>query len=379
MYPSFESVSLDAERPGILTEKEKNREAEEKAFVRHWARHARRRKKIEAYSDLLGRIHRALYEPVPPEPAPLGPSWEDRIYARDGIELLIQLAPWFEGTPSQIPFAIVVWDLQHRISPWFPEVGNLQEWQRRERSYSEVLRRAAIIYTGTDEGRQQIVTYYQVLPEQVKVLRFGAPEFARDALTRNDALVPALGIEGDYIFYPAQFWPHKNHVVILEACKIIRERTGWKLSVVFTGSDKGNVEYIRDCTMRLGLSDVTKFLGFVDRATLVELYRNAFCLVFPTFFGPDNLPPLEAFAIGCPVVASDVPGAREQLGDAALLFKPTEEQALAASILKLRDPAVRARQITAGREAIRRNTWEAYACGLLVTLDEFARMRRTWR
>jgi glycosyltransferase involved in cell wall biosynthesis len=42
-------------------------------------------------------------------------------------------------------------------------------------------------------------------------------------------------------------------------------------------------------------------------------------LRYPSFFGAENLPPLEAFALGCPVIAADMPGAREQLGDAAIL------------------------------------------------------------
>ena len=64
----------------------------------------------------------------------------------------------------------------------------------------------------------------------------------------------------------------------------------------------------------------------------MKLYTNAFSLVYPSFFGPENMPPLEAFALGCPVIASEVSGAKEQLGNAAILFDPRDENDLARKI-----------------------------------------------
>jgi glycosyltransferase involved in cell wall biosynthesis len=87
--------------------------------------------------------------------------------------------------------------------------------------------------------------------------------------------------------------------------------------VVFCGSDKGNESYIKQMAAELDLADQVKFLGFVPQEDLCSLYRNAFALTYVTFNGPNGLPPLEAFALGCPVVASKILG--EQLGDGALL------------------------------------------------------------
>src|SRR5256885_13294906 len=61
-------------------------------------------------------------------------------------------------------------------------------------------------------------------------------------------------------------------------------------------------------------ADQVEIRDFAARDEVLALYRTAAALVFPTFFGPDNLPPLEAFAAGCPVLASRVEGADEQLG-----------------------------------------------------------------
>jgi glycosyltransferase involved in cell wall biosynthesis len=309
-------------------------------------------------------------------------KWDgkDDIYLRNRIHFIVELfpAPW-SATSDNISFATTVWDLQHRNNPWFPEVSHHQEWEHRERGYTS-LRKAAFIYTGTQQGRMDVASFYQIPAERIRVLPFAAPAFARRAgdQARAPEVLNRFSLPPDYIFYPAQFWPHKNHVLLLEACAILRHTTGWDLNVVFCGSDKGNLDYVRAYASRLGVEGQTRFLGFVDQVELVELYRGAFCLAFPTFFGPDNIPPLEAFSIGCPVLASDVPGAREQLGDAAVYFPPVDEKSLADAILSLRNPETRERLILAGRARADQNTWDDYAQGILESLDKFEAVRRTW-
>ena len=332
----------------------------------------------ERISEWVPRVARKAYRVAFEPPAKL--SWQDRVYSRQGIQFIVRLVPWIPRTGMDIPFADTVWDLQHRSSPWFPEVSLLDEWGGRESNYSS-LRRASVIYTGTQQGRQEISSYYQVPPERIKVLPFATPTFALDAANKpqNSNRLQSLGLSAEYIFYPAQFWSHKNHVLVLEACRIIHDLTGWTPDVVFTGSAQNNVAYVREYACRLGLGDRTRFLGFVEQADLVELYRGAFCLAFPSFFGPDNLPPLEAFALGCPVLAADVPGAREQLGKAAIFFPPTDERRLADAILSLRSQDTRQRLVRAGHVRARVRSWDQYARDIIESLDEFAAIRRAWR
>jgi glycosyltransferase involved in cell wall biosynthesis len=351
LFPEFPCLNLDREKIGVTSFAERL---------------------LESMPRLVQKGYRFVFQPR----ARL--SWEDRLYSRRGIQFVIRLVPW-NATSMNIPFGAVVWDLQHRNSPWFPEVSLLDEWDGRERNYAS-LRRASIIYTGTQRGRHEITAYYQVPTERIRVLPFATPAFALQAARapQNPSFLQSLGLCGEYIFYPAQFWPHKNHVLVLEACRILLESAKWMPDIVFTGSDKGNLDYVRAYARRLGLEGRTRFLGFVEQADLTELYRGALCLAFPSFFGPDNLPPLEAFAIGCPVLASDVPGAREQLGDAAMFFSATDERGLADAILSLRDKETREHLIKAGRERAFVRTWEKYAWDIIESLNDFAAIRRTW-
>jgi glycosyltransferase involved in cell wall biosynthesis len=211
--------------------------------------------------------------------------------------------------------------------------------------------------------------------ERIRVAPFPTPTFAGPESVPNQP--PRLA--GEYLFYPAQFWPHKNHANLLHALRLLRERDKLDLSLALTGSDKGNQPFVRDLASSLNLIDHVHFLGFVSREELASLYRHAFALTFVTFFGPDNLPPLEAFAVGCPVVASDVSGAREQLGDAALLVDPRSPEQIADAVLSLRrDPALRARLIQRGKDRASNVSARGYVDTILKWLDEFEPVRRCW-
>ena len=289
---------------------------------------------------------------------------------------------WFVTVPIyetvDAPYLFTVWDLEHRVQPYFPEVNvSGWTWSEREQFYQYVLPRAAYVITGTEAGKKEVVDFYRIPAQRVKVVPFAAP----GAVSQSGA-AGALGLalpKTPYLFYPAQIWPHKNHIALLLALKILVEREGLDFSIVFTGSDKGNRQYVQRVVTDLGLSDRVHFRGFVPREELIRLYRNAFALTFPSFFGPDNIPPLEAFALGCPVIAARVSGADEQMGDAALLFDPRDEAQLAATIKELHaTPGLREALVRRGQERVRRWTGSDYVRRVFAIAEEFSDIRRCW-
>ena len=122
----------------------------------------------------------------------------------------------------------------------------------------------------------------------------------------------------------------------------------------------------------LGLDEQVHFLGFVNQEDLPALYKQAFALTYLTLFGPENLPPLEAFALGCPVVASNVSGAEEQLGDAAMLVDPTSPEQVANAIRLLHDDN-EMRQTLIARGLRRAGKWtvDDFVNGVFDILDDF--------
>ena len=298
--------------------------------------------------------------------------------SRDGTDLVWSFTP--NCLTSKIPYVLTIWDLQHRLQPYFPEVNSRREWATREHMFSSALRRATYVITGTQRGKTEIERFYQIAPERIKILSFPTPQISIKSVTKGFSnIFVKYNIPKDYIFYPAQFWPHKNHIGLLLAIKLLRDKFDIHLSAVFVGSDKGNENHVRNTVKQLGLEQQVYFLGFVPRNDLYALYYFAFALTFVSFFGPDNLPPLEAFALGCPVIAANVPGAQEQLGNAALLVNPDNEEEIALSIKSLyENPDMRKVLIEKGKERASLYNGEGYIRKMIEIMDEIESIRRCW-
>jgi glycosyltransferase involved in cell wall biosynthesis len=287
---------------------------------------------------------------------------------------------WFvgnQGVPIDLPYFSIVLDLQHRVQPWFPEVSHGGVWAHRERFHAEFLRRAARVIVGTEVGREEVERFYGVPRENIRLLPHPVPRI--DAEAPRPPVLELHGLEAGYLFYPAQLWPHKNHATLLLALAQLKDEAGHCPHLVLTGSDKGNGGHLRDMVRSLRLEHRVHFLGFVPREQLIELYRHALALVYPSLFGPENLPPLEAFALGCPVIAADVPGAREQLGDAAILVDALRPEEIAAAVRRLLDDSELGPTLVArGRARAARWTARDFVNGVLEMIDEFDALRRCW-
>jgi glycosyltransferase involved in cell wall biosynthesis len=104
------------------------------------------------------------------------------------------------------------------------------------------------------------------------------------------------------------------------------------------------------------LPEGVESLGAVPAEHLASLYRRAACLVYPSLYEGFGLPVLEAMACGCPVAASNAGAIPEVAGDAAVLFDPTDGEAMAAAILEADERREELRQLGLARAA--RYTWE---------------------
>ncbi len=304
-------------------------------------------------------------------------STTTRIFKKIKIEIIISLGP--NCTITDIPYLVIVWDLQHRLQPWFPEVHNSGEWNNRELYYSKTLKQASFVITGTLAGKSEIMHFYGVPEQNIRILPHPTSQFALEKTENDVDIFKKFDLPRQYLFYPAQFWPHKNHLNLVYALKILIEKYNLRLPIVFVGSDKGNLSYVKKIVETLQLTDEVLFLGFVPIEDLKLLYKNALMLTYVTFFGPENLPPLEAFALGCPVIASKVSGAEEQLGDAALLVDPKSPEQIAEAIFNLyNSPDLRKTLIERGEKRAQKWTPKDFIRGILTILDEFEAIRKCW-
>ncbi|MCW5874836.1 MAG: glycosyltransferase family 4 protein [Anaerolineales bacterium] len=309
------------------------------------------------------------------------PSLEDKLAWQSTLERQIRAAgaevAWFLSPRIRglrMPYIPLVLDLQHRLQPQFPEVSARGEWQRRESHYGRWLPRAQAVVTGTRAGQEELQRFYGIPAERTVLLPHPTPQAALDSESKNDAArLARLGLQSGYLMYPAQLWFHKNHANLLQAIAILKKE-GLILRLVLTGTDFGAGRDMRKGIDALGLQEQVKLLGFVEQEDLYALYRNALALTYVSFFGPENLPPLEAFALGCPVIAARVSGAEEQLMEAVLLVNPASPEEIAAAIRSVhQDGALRARLVQAGHERAQAWTTRDFVRGALGAFDALER------
>jgi glycosyltransferase involved in cell wall biosynthesis len=245
------------------------------------------------------------------------------------------------------PFIWTLWDICHLDSPEFPEVRTSRKFEDREQFISLGLRKSVLTVVDSQELLRNIRTAYGIHRNKFVVIPFTPPGQISEAPETIPHLPPSLAtLEAPFFFYPAQLWTHKNHVRIAEAIALLKTQS-FEVHAAFAGRDHGAGAAVRRVIDQLGVSDQIHFLDYVEDAMIPLLYRKSAGLLMPTYFGPTNIPPLEAFAMDVPVAASNLH--REQLGEAALYFDPDDSSELAEVMKEILSNRVRQKLISRGR------------------------------
>lgn len=252
-------------------------------------------------------------------------------------------------------------DLQHLHLPEYFEAPAILY---REITYRAFCAQAAMVAVGSRWTRDDLMRHYALPSEKVWVVPT-APLPGCDVDPPAGELARArekFGLPDGFLLYPAQTWPHKNHLKLLEALRVLGERERLKPALVCTGHKNGFYPRIAQRVQELGLERQVRFLGVVSARELACLYRLCRAVVIPTRFEAVSFPLWEAFAAGAPAACSRVTSLPEQAGDAALLFDPDDEQEMAQAIARLwKDEELRRGLAERGRERVAAYSWEKTA------------------
>lgn len=253
-------------------------------------------------------------------------------FDEENLDLIIFPAQEMLAAAVKTKSISVIHDLMHRYEK-FPEAASPEQIRGRDFSYTNMCKASKMIFVDSEVGKQQVIECYgDKYADKIEVMPFTPPQYLFDG--HDDELPTDVTLPEKFIFYPAQFWEHKNHKNLILAAKKLKEK-GVDIQLLFVGSKKNGYNEAMRLIDASGLKDTIHVLGYVSDSMMRILYRRARAMVMSSFFGPTNIPPLEGMAMGCPVAVSRVYAMPWQVGDAGLTFAPDNVDEIADVLEKL--------------------------------------------
>ena len=195
---------------------------------------------------------------------------------------------------------------------------------------------ARIVLVESELGKSELMSAYSIPEARIRILPTGPAPFI---WKQNDSIMETVTIKynlpRNYVFYPGGFSPAKNQIRIVEALAVLRHEKNTEIHAVFAGPLNPYSSELLDIARSHGVGDLIHLIGLVPDSDMYNLYKGALCLVMASYIGPTNMPIWEAFAAGCPVISSNAGEMSKQVGNAGLLFDPSDKYEISDCINRL--------------------------------------------
>ncbi len=264
------------------------------------------------------------------------------------------------------PYILTVLDLIPQVFPALYKADK-NDWRFKLARYLEnkAIRNADMILCISECTARDVINILGIPAEKIRVTHLGVEQKFFD-ISHHDhkqQFFTSLNIEPDRqnLLYVGGIDPRKNWAFALKVIKELKELDAQNCpNLLFAGNISADKQYPKLKAMidQLQLNDVVKLLGYLPEEKLLAAYRHSDAFFFPSLYEGFGLPPLEAMAAGLPVVSSEGGAMPEVLGDAAVLFNPSDlEQAVRAIREVLANQPLRQSLADKGRRRARKFTW----------------------
>ena len=190
----------------------------------------------------------------------------------------------------KIPCAAVMPDVQHEFFPEFFD-QSVRYW--RKQTYRPTVARADVLFTLSEDAKRSIIEKYGAHADRIEVISLDVDEEFRRPHTAPTKKFLELRLPENYFYFPANYWPHKNHSNVLRALQLLLESHP-ETNLVLTGAPGDGAEMVQTEVASLGLKNHVRMLGHVPREVVVDLYRHSRALLFATKFEGFGIPLLES-------------------------------------------------------------------------------------
>jgi glycosyltransferase involved in cell wall biosynthesis len=248
------------------------------------------------------------------------------------IDVFFEPARYF-GWRAGIPMIAWVPDLQHRALRHLWPRG---QWWKRELGIRAQVASGRMVMLSSESARCDFERMYPASIGRTRVVRFAVLAGIEIDDERARSIVASYSLPERYFFLPNQFWRHKNHLLVLDALVALKKR-GREVVVVATGraDDLRSSGYFHEISRRVqleGHADRFRYLGMLPYEHLAPILGASTALLNPSLFEGWSTTVEEARGLGVPMILSDLPVHREQMGDAATYFDPHDAESLASAL-----------------------------------------------
>jgi len=282
--------------------------------------------------------------------------------------------PW--NRIDHLPLSGVKFLTIHDLAPFaFPyrSIFRSLDQNKDEQRFRKAIFKADLIIAISGFTQNETMKYLNVSESKIQVVYCGVDErFKPHAMVLNQPpeWQKSLGLTTNFLLHVGVDEPRKNLFNLLKAFVLLRDSVAFNESLVLAGTGNPMPLKYHKFISQHHLEKQVLWLPEVSELILLELYRSASLLVFPSFYEGFGLPLLEAMACGLPVVCSDSSVFSEIGGDAALYFNPLNPQEIAEKIsLGITDQILRNELRQKGLVKAREFTWQKTARKML---DVFA-------
>ena len=247
-----------------------------------------------------------------------------------------------------IPMVCTIYDLQYKT---YPEFFGSHELVHRERAFFEACRLATILIAISDFSRDSAIVHGGLDLSRIRTIHLRLAYRIQSQISRDAGILNRLGLTPKrYLIFPANFWKHKNHKMLLTAFGMAcHEGLASDIKLVCTGAPVPRRDWLIEASRSLNLSDRVIFPGYLQNKELSVLVESSRGMIFPSLYEGFGLPVIEAMAAGIPVACSNTTSFPEVAGEAAIFFDPRVPTQIAQAIISLvEDEVLRARLIQAG-------------------------------
>jgi glycosyltransferase involved in cell wall biosynthesis len=259
---------------------------------------------------------------------------------------------------SPVRTVVTIHDITYEVSPeWF----HPKERLKMQKTTRIAARRANMIIADSESTRRDIIRYYKVAPEKVKVIYLGHDPNFKSIRSKSD-IKHKHGVKKKLVLYVGSIFSRRNIPVLIRSFeKVSRETKNCQLMLI--GEDRAYPPFnLNELIESLNLKDKIIRLDYVPEEDLVFLYNAADVFVYPSSYEGFGLPVLEAMTCGTPIVTSNFSSLPEIVADAGLLVDPTNTEELKEALLKiLSDKEVAKTLSKRGKERAELFTWKKTA------------------